>query len=56
MVKIYFLTGSHTLVPVESYSTAKEVKDEIFKKLELTNQRLNYYSLYEVCYKKETTG
>ena len=31
-----------------------EIKEIIFKKLELNMQRLPYYSLYEVCYKTDT--
>lgn len=53
MVPFYFMTGAHTLVPIESYSTAQEVKESIFTKLDLNKQRLNYYSLYEICEKTD---
>ena len=56
MVPFYFMTGANTYVPVESYSNAGEVKDAIFKKLDLNVQRLPYYCLYEICEKKEVIG
>ena len=56
MVPFYFMTGANTYVPVESYSNAGEVKEIIFKKLDLNLQRLNYYCLYEICEKEDVIG
>ena len=56
MVPFYFMTGANTFVPVESYSNAQEVKEIIFTKLDLNKQRLNYYSLYEICEKNNVIG
>lgn len=50
------MTGANTFVPVESYSNAQEVKEIIFTKLDLNKQRLNYYSLYEICEKNNVIG
>lgn len=56
MVPFYFMTGANTYVPVESYSNAGEVKEIIFKKLDLNMQRLPYYCLYEICDKSDVIG
>jgi len=56
MVPFYFMTGANTFVPVESYSNAGEVKEIIFKKLDLNAQRLPYYCLYEICEKNDVIG
>lgn len=56
MVPFYFMTGANTYVPVESYSNAGEVKEIIFKKLDLNMQRLPYYCLYEICEKSDVIG
>lgn len=53
MVPFYLMTGANTYVAVESYSNALDVKEAIMKKLELNIQRLNYYSLYEICERKD---
>lgn len=56
MRPFYFMTGANTYVAVESYSNAQEVKETIFQKLDLNKQRLNYYSLYEICEKNDVIG
>jgi hypothetical protein len=35
MVPVFFLTGNYTMIPVESYSNAYEVKEEVFKKMQI---------------------
>ena len=53
MVPIYFLTGNHTFVPIESYSNASEVKEILLKKLQLEKTKWQYLALYEIVDRKE---
>lgn len=53
MFPIYFFSNSHTLVPTESYTTVKELKQTIMNKMELLISKVPYYSLYEVCNKEK---
>lgn len=55
MFPIYFFSNTHTLVPTESYTTVKELKQGIMNKLELLVSKVPYYSLYEVCNKETIT-
>jgi hypothetical protein len=53
MFPIHFFSNTHTLVPTESYTTVRELKSTIMKKIQLNVSRIPYYSLYEVCNKKD---
>ena len=53
MFPIYFFSNTHTLIPTESYTTIKELKQAIMNKLELLVSKVPYYSLYEVCNKEK---
>ena len=53
MFPIYFFSNTNTLVPTESYTTVKELKQIIMNKLELLVTKVPYYSLYEVCNKEK---
>ena len=52
---VKFFTGNQTIIKVESYTTIKELKIELMKKLDFNIQRSLYYSIYEICEKKSGT-
>jgi hypothetical protein len=49
MFPVYFFSESHTMVPTESYTSVRELKTTIMRKLQLNISRIPYYALYEVC-------
>lgn len=53
MVPIYFLTGNHTYVPIESYSTALDVKHALLNKLQFNKFKQDFIYLYEICENKD---
>jgi myosin-7 len=53
MFPAYFFSETHTLVPTESYTTVRELKTTIMRKLQLNISRIPYYALYEVCNKQD---
>lgn len=53
MFPVYFFSGSFTMVPTESYTTVKELKTTIMRKMQLNISRIPYYSLYEICNKPD---
>ena len=55
LINIYFFTGKEKQVKVESYTTFKEVKNQIMTLLDFNMQRAVYYSIYEICFKKGGT-
>ena len=52
-VEINFFSGAATTMHVESYTTIRDLKTAVMKKLRLNTNRIPYYALYEICYKKE---
>ena len=54
-VPIYFFNSKQTIVKVEPYTTFKEVKSNIMNMLDFSSQRALFYSIYEICYKKNGT-
>lgn len=52
-VEINFFSGGATSVAVESYTTVRELKTIIMRKLKLNITRIPYYSLYEICRKPD---
>ena len=52
---VKFFTGNQTTIKVESYTTIKELKMELMKKLDFNIQKAVYYSIYEICEKKSGT-
>ena len=55
LINVYFFTGKEKQIKVESYTTFKEVKNNIMNLLDFNSQRSVYYSIYEICYKKNGT-
>lgn len=54
MFPVYFLSDTHTFVPTESYTTVKELKSTIMRKIQFNVARIPYYCLYEICNKKDS--
>ena len=54
-VPIYFFNGKQTIVKVEPYTTFKDIKSNIMEMLDFSTQRAIFYSIYEICYKKDGT-
>ena len=52
---VKFFSGNQTVIKVESYTTIKDLKMELMKKLDFNIQRGIYYSIYEICEKKSGT-
>ena len=52
-VEINFFSGAATTMQVESYTTIKDLKTSVMKKLHLNINRIPYYALYEICYKPD---
>ena len=52
-IEINFFSGAATTMHVESYTTIRDLKTAVMKKLRLNTNRIPYYALYEICYKKE---
>ena len=52
---VKFFSGGQTNVKVESYTSIRDLKFELMNKLDFNTQRAIYYSLYEICEKKNCT-
>jgi hypothetical protein len=55
MMPIYFFSGSCTNMPYESYSTMGDIKYNLMDKLKLKQNRMDYFALYEVLDKGDST-
>ena len=49
MFQIYFFSGASTSVPIESYTTVRDLKNMTMRKLKLNLSKIPYYALYELC-------
>ena len=49
IVQMNFFSGASTSIPVESYTTIRELKTLVMKKLLLNISRIPYYAIYELC-------
>ena len=52
-VEINFLSGAATTMKIESYTTIRDLKTSVMKKLHLNISRIPYFALYEYCYKPD---
>ena len=50
-VEINFASGAATTMQIENYTTIRELKLSVMKKLHLNVNRIPYYALYEICNK-----
>ncbi len=55
MIPIFFFSETSTIVPAESYTTFRELKTTVMRKLQLNISRIPYYALYEICEKQNFT-
>lgn len=53
MLPIYFYSGAATTVPCESYTTVRDLKTMVMRKLQLNVSRVPFFSLFEVCIKPD---
>jgi myosin-7 len=53
IVPIHFFSGTSSLLEVESYTTIRELKTNLMKKLQFNINRAPYYCLFEICNKRE---
>lgn len=53
ILPLHFFSNTSTNVEVESYTTVRELKTQLMKKLQFNISRIPYYSLYEICNKKD---
>jgi len=49
ILPIYFYSGASVSIPIESYTTIRELKTMVMRKLQLNLTRIPYYSMYEIC-------
>ncbi len=52
-IQVNFFNGTSTTTEIESYTSVREVKNKVMKKLEFNASKAPYYCLYEICNKKE---
>ena len=52
---VKFFTGHQTMIKIESYTTIRELKMELMKRLDFNIQRAVYYAIYEICEKNSGT-
>ncbi len=53
IINIYFLSGASTSIFVESYTTIRELKTLVVRKLQFKSTRIPYFAIYEFCEKKD---
>ena len=52
-IEMHFFSGAATSCQIESYTTIRELKTQVMSKLNLNVSRIPFYSIFEMCYKKE---
>jgi len=52
-VEIHFFSGGATTMQIESYTTIRDLKSAVMKKLHLNINRIPYYAIYDICYKPD---
>jgi hypothetical protein len=53
VITMNFFSGAATSCQVESYTTIRELKTIVMRKLSLNISRIPYFSIYEMCYKPD---
>ena len=53
VIQMNFFSGAATSCQVESYTTIRELKTIVMRKLELNISRIPYFSIYEMCIKPD---
>ena len=54
IIQINFFSGAATSCQIESYTTIRELKTIIMRKLSLNISRIPFFSIYEMCYKPDS--
>ena len=54
IIQMNFFSGAATSCQVESYTTIRELKTIVMRKLSLNISRIPYFSIYEMCYKPDS--
>ena len=52
-IEMHFFSGAATSCQIESYTTIRELKTQVMSKLNLNVSRIPFYSIFEMCYKKD---
>jgi len=55
-IPIYFFSGSHFDVNIESYTKIGDLKTYLMRKMRFHKSKIHYYCLYEICYKNKLIG
>jgi len=53
VIQMNFFSGAATSCQVESYTTIRELKTIVMRKLSLNISRIPYFSIYEMCFKPD---
>jgi hypothetical protein len=53
IITVNFYSGANTSIPIESYTTIRELKVLIMRKLQFNISRIPYYAIYEICDKPD---
>jgi hypothetical protein len=54
IIQMNFFSGAATSCQIESYTTIRELKTIIMRKLSLNISRIPFFSIYEMCYKPDS--
>ena len=54
IIQMNFFSGAATSCQIESYTTIRELKTIVMRKLSLNISRIPYFSIYEMCYKPDS--
>ena len=54
IIQMNFFSGAATSCQIESYTTVRELKTIIMRKLSLNISRIPFFSIYEMCYKPDS--
>jgi hypothetical protein len=53
IIPIHFFSDTNVSIEVESYTTVRDLKTALMRKLKFNLSRIPYYCLYEICNKKD---
>jgi len=56
IIPIYFFSEAFVFMPVESYTTIKDLKTNLMKKMKFSQNKIQYYCLQEIKNKKDVFG
>jgi len=56
IVPVYFFSGSFVYMPCESYTTIRDLKTNLMRKMKFSQNKIQYYCLQEIRNKRDTYG